>query len=377
MTVPDSSTSTFGKLEFAFVFGPPLTYWITSLVLYIIQNVPYRLPFLPKRFYEDEETLSHGSSKEVESSSSSYVRNMNSNAIPSTFGSSKRNKMNRRISVWSVVGTVLTQHMVMATVTYLYTLYIEPLPPMRPLAVESITSKVLRFIFAMVVLDTYNYFLHRFFHENKWAYKHIHSWHHAIEAPYTFGALYNHPLEGFLMDALGGMFALILSDMDCIGAICFVNFGYLKTVLDHAGIDLAIPGFAPSRFHTIHHHYKGLHLNYQQPFFCFWDTLLESHANEDTFVKCLFTETHDENVKTQNMTNPISNSSKVREFDKIRKEEVDFHTGAKETLSGARQSDRSVSHDTITGPMTVTRPETMETSDSISNNVFSYIFGWP
>lgn len=86
------------------------------------------------------------------------------------------------------------------------------------------------------------------------------------------------------MDTLGGMFAIILADMDCIGCILFVNFGYFKTVTDHAGFALQLPGFAPAQFHTIHHHHRGLHLNYQQPFFTFWDSICNTEAVESDFT---------------------------------------------------------------------------------------------
>ena len=58
-----------------------------------------------------------------------------------------------------------------------------------------------------MVLDTWQYFLHRAMHVNKFLYKHLHSVHHRLYVPYAYGALYNHPLEGFLLDTLGALLA--------------------------------------------------------------------------------------------------------------------------------------------------------------------------
>lgn len=53
----------------------------------------------------------------------------------------------------------------------------------------------LQFIVATFILDTYQYWLHRFMHVNRFLFNHLHSWHHRLYCPYAIGALYNHPLE--------------------------------------------------------------------------------------------------------------------------------------------------------------------------------------
>ncbi|KAJ0986612.1 hypothetical protein J5N97_004968 [Dioscorea zingiberensis] len=68
-----------------------------------------------------------------------------------------------------------------------------------------------QFLIAMVVLDLWQYFGHRYMHVNKFLYKHIHSKHHALVVPYAWGSLYNHPLEGLLLDTIGGSLAFLLS----------------------------------------------------------------------------------------------------------------------------------------------------------------------
>uniref|UniRef100_A0A6I9S5D8 Sphinganine C4-monooxygenase 2-like n=2 Tax=Elaeis guineensis var. tenera TaxID=51953 RepID=A0A6I9S5D8_ELAGV len=56
-----------------------------------------------------------------------------------------------------------------------------------------ITVIVKQFFIGMFVIDTWQYFWHRYMHLNKYLYRHIHSWHHRLVVPYAFGSQYNHP----------------------------------------------------------------------------------------------------------------------------------------------------------------------------------------
>jgi sphinganine C4-monooxygenase len=94
---------------------------------------------------------------------------------------------------------------------------------------------ILQFLWASFVLDTWQYFLHRYMHTNRFLYRHIHSLHHRLYCPYAFGALYNHPVEGFLLDTLGTAVAHWASMMSTRQAIILFGFSTLKTVDDHCG----------------------------------------------------------------------------------------------------------------------------------------------
>lgn len=80
-----------------------------------------------------------------------------------------------------------------------------------------------------VIMDTHQYFLHRLFHLNKTLYKHIHSHHHRLYVPYAFGALYNHPIEGFLLDTLGATISYELTGMSPRLGMLFFTFSNMKT----------------------------------------------------------------------------------------------------------------------------------------------------
>ncbi|PCH44400.1 sphingosine hydroxylase [Wolfiporia cocos MD-104 SS10] len=146
-----------------------------------------------------------------------------------------------------------------------------------------------RFFFGMFVIDTWQYFLHRAMHMNKWLYRQFHSVHHRLYVPYAFGALYNHPIEGLLLDTLSAGLAEFLSNMSTREAIALFAISSLKTVDDHCGYKLP---FDPLQFmtsnnadyHDIHHQVSaaawadvqviGIKSNFSQPFFVHWDAIL-------------------------------------------------------------------------------------------------------
>jgi sphinganine C4-monooxygenase len=141
---------------------------------------------------------------------------------------------------------------------------------------------ILQLLIAMLAMDTWQYFIHRYMHINKFLYKHIHSKHHTLVVPYAFGALYNHPLEGLLLDTVGGALSFLMSGMTPRTAIYFFSFATVKTVDDHCG--LLLPGnilhllfHNNSAYHDIHHQLYGSKYNFSQPFFVMWDKILGTY----------------------------------------------------------------------------------------------------
>lgn len=136
-----------------------------------------------------------------------------------------------------------------------------------------------QFLLAIFVIDTWQYFLHRYMHVNKYLYRHFHSWHHQLYVPYAFGALYNHPVEGFLLDTLGTAIAEAVSGMSTRQAALLFSIATFKTVDDHCGYrfpfdPLQIITSNNADYHDIHHQMIGIKSNFAQPFFVHWDTLL-------------------------------------------------------------------------------------------------------
>jgi len=137
----------------------------------------------------------------------------------------------------------------------------------------------LQFFLAIVVVDTWQYFLHRAMHMNKWLYTTFHSRHHRLYVPYAYGALYNHPVEGFLLDTLGTGIAYLVSGMTVRQSMVFFTASTIKTVDDHCGYSFPWDPLQHitsnnAGYHDIHHQLAGIKNNFSQPFFTFWDTLL-------------------------------------------------------------------------------------------------------
>ncbi|KAJ8477397.1 hypothetical protein OPV22_021124 [Ensete ventricosum] len=146
----------------------------------------------------------------------------------------------------------------------------------------SFLSLVRQFLVAMFVLDTWQYFWHRYMHLNKFLYRHVHSWHHRLVVPYSFGSQYNHPVEGLLLDTFGGGLAFILSGMSPRTSIFFFSFATVKGIDDHCG--LWLPGnifhlffWNNTAYHDVHHQLHGTKYNFSQPFFITWDMILGTH----------------------------------------------------------------------------------------------------
>ena len=123
----------------------------------------------------------------------------------------------------------------------------------------------------MVVLDGWQYVWHRYMHHNRFLYRHINSWHHHLVVPYAFGSQYNHPIEGLLLDTLGGALAFVVSGMSPRASIFFFSLCTIKGVDDHCG--LWLPGnvfhlcfWNNTAYHDVHHQLHGSRFNFSQPF---------------------------------------------------------------------------------------------------------------
>ncbi|PWY76660.1 hypothetical protein BO83DRAFT_236192 [Aspergillus eucalypticola CBS 122712] len=134
----------------------------------------------------------------------------------------------------------------------------------------------LQFIWGVCVVDTWQYFLHRAMHLNRWLYVTFHSRHHRLYVPYAFGALYNHPVEGFLLDTAGTGVAFLTARMSTRQSMWFFTFSTIKTVDDHCGYAFPwdpLQHFTSNNaaYHDIHHQSWGIKTNFSQPFFTIWD----------------------------------------------------------------------------------------------------------
>lgn len=128
-----------------------------------------------------------------------------------------------------------------------------------------------------VIIDSWQYWLHRLMHQNKTLYRLFHSRHHSLYIPYAYGALFNQPVEGFLLDTLGTGIAMLITQLTPKEQVILYTFATVKTVDDHCGYSLPFDLFQlifpnNSVYHDIHHQNWGIKTNFAQPFFIAWDT---------------------------------------------------------------------------------------------------------
>ncbi|CDO93187.1 unnamed protein product [Kluyveromyces dobzhanskii CBS 2104] len=205
----------------------------------------------------------------------------------------QRNKASRI----EVLKEVIFQHMIQ-TSTGLAMLYFDPVPTTGfeklemwrwrqtlPSVVPSLFISfmyrygwsIIKIFTGFCIVDTWQYWLHRIMHVNKALYKRFHSRHHRLYVPYAYGALYNSPVEGFLLDTLGTGIAAIVTQLTHTEQVFLYTFATLKTVDDHCGYALPLDPFQwlfPNNavYHDIHHQSFGIKSNFSQPFFTVWDT---------------------------------------------------------------------------------------------------------
>uniref|UniRef100_A0A0C9SAD6 TSA: Wollemia nobilis Ref_Wollemi_Transcript_4061_1665 transcribed RNA sequence n=1 Tax=Wollemia nobilis TaxID=56998 RepID=A0A0C9SAD6_9CONI len=191
-------------------------------------------------------------------------------------------KMKNLVSRSTVVKGVLLQQLVQAVVALLLFTVTGQAEESDITLQPSLMVQARQFVIAMLVMDTWQYFIHRFMHHNKFLYRTVHSQHHKLIVPYAFGALYNHPVEGLLLDTVGGAMSFLFSGMTPRTSIFFFSFATIKTVDDHCGLWLPGNPFHiffqnNTAYHDIHHQLYGTKYNYSQPFFVMWDKILGTY----------------------------------------------------------------------------------------------------
>ncbi|KAJ3389320.1 hypothetical protein HDU84_008867 [Entophlyctis sp. JEL0112] len=180
-----------------------------------------------------------------------------------------------KVTVPKVLLTVTFQHVVQCMTALVLVVLTRP-DNIGEWRMESPAIAAVKIVIATVILDTYQYWMHRWMHVNRALYRAFHRVHHELTVPFAFGALYNHPVEGFLMDTIGGALPSLILNMHPWTSAIFYSMSTLKTVDDHCGYAWA---WSPAslfnangaKYHDIHHWGKGRMYNFAQPYYTFWD----------------------------------------------------------------------------------------------------------
>lgn len=176
-----------------------------------------------------------------------------------------------------VVGQVIIQHIIQMSLNIAF-IFLDPHQCSADGQVPFLT-KAARFVLGMYVMDSWQYWIHRWAHTNTKLYRKVHSVHHQLNHVYAYGALYNQPMEALLLDTLGGLLTFVVAGLTCDTATLLFSFATVKTVLDHCGYVFPVNPLHDlfpnsSAFHDVHHDVRYIKKNFSQPFFTHWDWLL-------------------------------------------------------------------------------------------------------
>ena len=171
-----------------------------------------------------------------------------------------------------------------------------------------IVIPALQYVFTAFWIDTWQYLIHRIMHTYPYLHRTFHSRHHRLYVPYAFAALYNHPLEGFLEDTIGSLFAFKAARMSIRQGIWFFTVSTLKTVDDHSDFRLPWDPFQlvadnNAFYHDIHHQSWGMKV--KTHFF------LGGKFDRHTFLnfRVAFGQDFDQNrVSQSNFSQPLTSS---------------------------------------------------------------------
>ncbi len=146
-------------------------------------------------------------------------------------------------------------------------LHLGPLP--------SVAVIIAELVLFLLVDDMLFYFSHRLLH-TPWLYRHVHSWHHRISAPFALTSAIMHPVEWLLISGLVLVVPLALGVHVYVYWACVVlrqwgNVEYHAGVAGPWSLLSRLPGTDGVRHHDRHH--ARVRGNYAASFW-FWDRWL-------------------------------------------------------------------------------------------------------
>ncbi|PWZ18430.1 Sphinganine C4-monooxygenase 2 [Zea mays] len=187
------------------------------------------------------------------------------------------------VSKRQVIGNVLKQQLVQVTiVAMVFKLTGGRSTSSTTTEASSYLKLACQILVAMVFFDVWQYACHRTMHASRFLYRNLHSWHHRLVVPYAFGALYGHPLEGFVADTVGGTAAFLVSGMSPRASVFFFSLCTVKVVDNHCGLSLLpcwdrLGLWNSAAYHDVHHQLRGGQYNFSQLFFVVWDRVFGTH----------------------------------------------------------------------------------------------------
>ncbi|KAI4168003.1 MAG: hypothetical protein LQ348_007577 [Seirophora lacunosa] len=151
----------------------------------------------------------------------------------------------------------------------------------------------LRLYAALWLADTWVFFIHRAEHSNKWLYRKFHARHHELYVPYSWGGIYDQPVESLFLSVGAFVVAVMGTGMSLRESMVFSAFSSAKACTDHGGyrfpwnpVDLFTTVGAD--YHDKHHQRWGYKNNFALHF-QFWDRLLGTEYTDTEAASRFYT----------------------------------------------------------------------------------------
>lgn len=186
--------------------------------------------------------------------------------------------------LWSLVA------MIGATMLGLSLLWTETVSPIIDLSRNSWLVGALGFFVMLVVNDTWFYWLHRWLHTNKWAFRKVHWIHHGSRDVTPLAGQRFHPVELFLIPVPSAFLPILFQLSDPWYFASFL-FSVLNNIYAHGGFELLPTSWEkiPILRHkttSLHHnmHHDRVRGNYAL-YFTWWDKVMGTEFDDYAEVR--------------------------------------------------------------------------------------------
>ncbi|RCI16260.1 hypothetical protein L249_3181 [Ophiocordyceps polyrhachis-furcata BCC 54312] len=150
-----------------------------------------------------------------------------------------------------------------------------------------------RMYLALWLADAWVFFIHRAEHSSPWLYRTFHARHHELYVPYSWGGIYDHPIESLFLSVGAFAVAVVGTGMSLRESMVFSAFSSAKACTDHSGyvfrwnpVDMFTS--VNAEYHDKHHQRWGLKKNFALHF-QFWDRLLGTDFRDAEAAVRLYT----------------------------------------------------------------------------------------